>query len=744
MISITTYKNWAVNNQLSAVVLDRNDASTLADASTRIGLLARAFNTKGAQRVRAEVMKDFTLALSTRYGASIAQQAIAAAGLTEKSSLEGWMITDVIGRAKSLRNQMRTPVGEAQNLRLGNVDISRVEVLGYLNDKRNVVTKFLNQRAVAVQLLGEMPLTQEDWADFNDRAQSLLNRLFTLRNAEVPAGIPANDFRNGVTSLINALESKVANAQQVVAGKPLSNENVGEYKDLWRQAAIKTLTGMRDAETQRGNAAAATVIGSAINQLNNNQQIRTLFNDRLELSKKIEDDSIKPFIQDLLDAVKNKLARQPGNAAIRRARIDTGNLTKKLKVGFRQTLNERPWNAVSKTVMTSVGNRPVQLGSTITPAVNLGRSQQAPRGLIAGGNPPYPENVNGYMCHSAETNHAVNLSVSNLTVGEPGGEQRTAFTGVRHGVHSAWEVHGDVERAQANANRAKEAVIAAFLAKYGDPPQLPEAGDDGTTTINLQMTSVSLLTPDPVRHKTSRNSASDERSMLRDQSEAWNSVELTGVEFECQGRRIRIQPQIVKFNFGVNDGAVNYPWPISNLTGGWRVSGAMNNAAFPVFAGQVQAFINNPPPGKDREVAAARTLLQQCQRIFETKGERKDNNDAYKLAARIAVLSYLIGNVPCWNCKSGKDRTGEMDVECKFLATLIARGESIPEPGARLTKSQKELFRSIALEGGNFDVQKMNTGLAGFKTGGVSSIPERLSGQKYRDLHSGGSKFVNV
>jgi len=83
-------------------------------------------------------------------------------------------------------------------------------------------------------------------------------------------------------------------------------------------------------------------------------------------------------------------------------------------------------------------------------------------------------------------------------------------------------------------------------------------------------------------------------------------------------------------------------------------------------------------------------------------------------------------------------------VECKFLATLIARGEQIPEPGARLTKEQKELFRSIALEGGNFEVQKMNTGLAGFKTGGVSSIPERLSGKKYRELHKGGADFVNV
>ena len=44
----------------------------------------------------------------------------------------------------------------------------------------------------------------------------------------------------------------------------------------------------------------------------------------------------------------------------------------------------------------------------------------------------------------------------------------------------------------------------------------------------------------------------------------------------------------------------------------------------------------------------------------------------------------------------------------------------------------------------SLEVQTMNTGLAGFKTAGVSSIPERLGGQEYRDLHSGGSKFVNV
>ena len=745
MLTIRDYKNWATAHQNASVALDRDNANALAVASTRIGVFARTFNTRGAQRVRAEVMKDFTRALSTRYGASIAQQAISMAGLTGKSELKGWLIEQVVGFAKGLRNTMRSPVGEAQNLRLGTADIARVQVAAYLDDKRNVVTKFLNQRAVAVQLLGEIPLSPEDYADFHARATSLVDRLRAIRDAAVPEGIPEEDFRSGVDSLINAIEDKDNRAGALVEGKPLSAANVGEYKNLWRDAAVNAMTDLYEDVTRKEDLPAMAVVERALHLLKTDQATRANFNDRLVLSKDVEKQCIKPFIVGLLDAAKRQLAQENGGVDARRARIATDGIVKKIKAGFRKALNERAWPVVDKSLSVSVGNRPVAIRSRIAPAGQLGHSEQAPRGPIAGN---YPENVNGYMCHSAETDHAVNLAVSNLTVGEPGGEQKTAFTGVRHGVHCAWEIRGDNARAEANANRAKEAVIAAFLAKYdnpgANPPQLPGPDENGTITVDLPMTSVSLLTPDPVRHKFQKNSAADERRMLREQSAAWDAVAQTGVEFEHRGRRIRIQPQILKFNFGVNEGAVNWPWPISNLTGGWRVSGPMNNAAFAVFEEQVQRFIDNHPADKANEANAAQTLLTQCRRILHAKGERADNHDAYKLAARIAVLSHLIGNVPCWNCKSGKDRTGEMDVECKFLSALIARGEQIPAPGARLTKEQKELFRSIALEGGNFELQKMNTGLAGFKTDGVDSIPERLGGQEYRDLHRGGSKYVNV
>ena len=305
----------------------------------------------------------------------------------------------------------------------------------------------------------------------------------------------------------------------------------------------------------------------------------------------------------------------------------------------------------------------------------------------------------------------------------------------------------DEVRAAANKRRAEEAVIAAFIAKYdmngANGPELPEAGENGTTTVKLKMTSVSLLTPGTFRHVVKYGSDKDERRMLMDQREAWEAVEQGGVEFDYKGRHIRIQPQIFKFNFGVNEGAVKwYLRKLDNFAGGWDLSKAMNRTAIAALENEVNAYLQTET--NERKRSTVQTLFRQCRQALDERAERRDGHDVFKVAARIAVLTGLIGNVPCWNCKSGKDRTGQMDVECKFLSTLIARGEPIPEPGARLTEEQQSLLRAIALEGGNFEIQKMNTAIAGFKTGSISSITERLGGSEYREFHRGGSDHVNV
>ena len=458
-------------------------------------------------------------------------------------------------------------------------------------------------------------------------------------------------------------------------------------------------------------------------------------------------DSIAGFSHDaskkyVAPFVVNLLRRQLAQEGVRNFRIGTADVVRRVDAGFQKNLNERPWKTIDKPILSSVGSRPVSLRSVIAPAEQLGRENprdRSDRGLIAS---RYPARVHGYMCHCSTADHAVNLSVSSIAVGEPGGPQTVAFRGVRHGVHSAWSIRDDAERAAANARRAEEAVIAAFLAKFDDT-ELPEPGNDGKTVVDLEMTSVSLLTPGTGRHLFKKGSSVDERRMLTDQTAAWEAVERNGVEFRYKGRTIRVKPSILKFNFGVNEGAVNTLFKIApDAAGGWDLSSRMNQTAFTALQARVDAFLRSDADLKKK--SAVRTLLAQCRQALDARAERSDAHDAFKVAARIAVIANLMGEVPCWNCKSGKDRTGQMDVECKFLSTLIANGSPIPEPGAPLTKAQQGLLRSIALEGGNFEIQKMNTGIAGFKTGRVDSVAERLGGQEYREFHRGGSDHVSV
>jgi hypothetical protein len=731
-ISIHDFKAWAGQNQGTAAAKSNGPAQSLVSASTQIGFFDHIFRRGKINDVRKAVMADFTHALSARYGDSIAQQAISHAGLSSTSELKGRTISNVIREAQRLRAEMLRPTA-AQDLRLGNTRITHAQIGGFGPADQKFVNGFLRRRAVAIELLGEMPITQADYNDFHARLTTLSARLNALLQ-NIPASIPANEFTTEVNDLVRALTDKAAQAQLLVRNQPLNQHNIDQFKDIWRDAAINVMLSFMTANG--ANQPVVRVVNSVITQLSTNAQTIHDFNDSVRLSKKAKDD-VAAFVAQLLN---DKLAQ----ANVRGFRFKASDIASQLPAAYRQTLNERPWATVHKTISTSVSNRPVELKSTIAPAEQLGHSPQAPRGPIAAGYPPL---VHGYMCHSADTNHATNLSVSSLTVGNPGGAQQLVFCGVRHGVHCAWQIRNAASRASANVHRAQEAVIAAFLAQYsvpGHPPALPAAGPNGTITVNLPMVSVSLLTPDKARNFFKKGSSSDERSMLIEQTAAWNSVAHTGVTFQFNGQQIRVMPQILTFNFGVNNGAVNHSVVTPNLVGGWDLSDILNNTAFTALQQSATAYLQSHPGLPQAKQDAINDILTQCTTVLAAKGERRDSHDAYKMAARIAVLAQLTEHVPCWNCKSGKDRTGEMDVECKFLSTLIARGERVPAPGAPLTPEQQALFRSIALEGGNFEIQKMNTGIEGFKTDDVASIGERLGGKKYHEIQRGGSAHVNV
>ena len=125
-------------------------------------------------------------------------------------------------------------------------------------------------------------------------------------------------------------------------------------------------------------------------------------------------------------------------------------------------------------------------------------------------------------------------------------------------------------------------------------------------------------------------------------------------------------------------------------------------------------------------------LAHQVKDIYRRGAHHSEGHDTYKLAARVTYLTHLIGGVPLYNCKSGKDRTGMLDAEIKLLAAQIERDGEVPAPG-RLSYTDRALFRTILLNTGNHEVQKTNVGVQGYKTEMIDSITERVGDDRVRE-----------
>jgi hypothetical protein len=148
------------------------------------------------------------------------------------------------------------------------------------------------------------------------------------------------------------------------------------------------------------------------------------------------------------------------------------------------------------------------------------------------------------------------------------------------------------------------------------------------------------------------------------------------------------------------------------------------------FGGQVGEWLRNAPrntPQERQAVANVEALARQIGEMWDNRSHREMGVEPYKMVSRLAVLSSMIGNDVCWNCKSGKDRTGECDVESKYLAMQIWLTGQVPEPDQPRTGEEKRNFFRMAVDSGNFELQLYNTAAPGFKLGGVPALKDELT-----------------
>ena len=325
----------------------------------------------------------------------------------------------------------------------------------------------------------------------------------------------------------------------------------------------------------------------------------------------------------------------------------------------------------------------------------------------------------------------------------------TLFRGLRHGINSAYSIKDPEARRAANATRAREIFTAALQSspKLADVQRRLAVNPDAV--IDLPLLSTSLVTPDVPREIF----GTSEKTYLAEQCASWKDA--CGPDGTCtvdvvlpdgQERSVRVRPQVFTFNFGVNTGAQG---GLQGLIGGWGTSDRYNREAMAqlfgddMLGGMVETYLGRSDiSARDRQNVQA--LRYEIHALWATGGYRMSGADPYRLPARLAMLGHIMGMMPLFNCKSGKDRTGQMDVACKTLALQMhENGGLLPPFNAPRSSMDRQIFQQVAINGGNLEMQRLNTGLAGFKTKGVAGL-DALFTDEAREIHRGLSSYVKA
>jgi hypothetical protein len=302
----------------------------------------------------------------------------------------------------------------------------------------------------------------------------------------------------------------------------------------------------------------------------------------------------------------------------------------------------------------------------------------------------------------------------------------------------------------AGSERRAMDLVATNLLKNDAKLQfaLDQVGKPNPKPVEINLNSIALVTPDYMRAAKGQSGPGNERKMLQGQMKALAKIsgdpqprelEIKGANGEV--KTVLVHVKVNAFNFGVNAGAfglkgkriLKFPFAAA-----WGTSDKYNKKAMDTLigpkslrgqagiGGQVKDWLDANPGAPVKTKTIVLKLAQQVAKLWDDKGHRNAGNEPYKMVSRLALLTSMIGGDTCWNCKSGKDRTGMMDVDTKRLAAEIWMSGTVPEPDEKPSSEIKSNRFRMAMDGGNLEIQNYNTGAPGFKLGGVPSLEKQM------------------
>ena len=142
-----------------------------------------------------------------------------------------------------------------------------------------------------------------------------------------------------------------------------------------------------------------------------------------------------------------------------------------------------------------------------------------------------------------------------------------------------------------------------------------------------------------------------------------------------------------------------------------------------------------------KEIAVITDLGRQIKTMAKDRSYLADRHEPYKMVSRLALLSNKLGHKTAFNCKSGKDRTGQLDSEVKYLAARADILGRVPEPNQAPTPESQKAKTNFVLRGGSLEMQAYNTGLPGYKNA-LGSLKRQFEADAW-PLYRGGSDYVS-
>lgn len=140
----------------------------------------------------------------------------------------------------------------------------------------------------------------------------------------------------------------------------------------------------------------------------------------------------------------------------------------------------------------------------------------------------------------------------------------------------------------------------------------------------------------------------------------------------------------------------------------------------------------------DLKVKKIITLSKQILDLWLITHGRGIKSNPAAIQTRLAALLYLIGYPITFNCKSGKDRTGEVASEINdLMLTMEANDGEVPDPYTELTDKEKIQAEKVYDATQSDEIAKANTGFKGLKVS-YKNTTDRIGKVK------GSSKFSNI